>query len=89
MPASRDQLMETPIGRLDGCALALRCYDGCTRTAFVSMPLLAARHGQRLQLRHIIGRLRCRGCHRPPAAVTILDHVIDEEIPTWRVELLP
>jgi hypothetical protein len=49
---------------------------------------MAARYGRRLQLRHVIDKLRCSGCQRSPATVTILDHAIDDEVPTWRIDLL-
>ena len=48
-----------------------------------------ARSNDPLQLRAVLGRLRCARCKRRPARVVIMDHVADGAVPTWRVELVP
>jgi hypothetical protein len=68
-----DAFMETPIGKLQRCVLAIMCFDGCERLASCSLKRLATRYGSRLQLRAVLRRLRCSGCGRPPARVATSD----------------
>jgi hypothetical protein len=83
---SCDALMETPIGELIDCVLAVRCFEGCERPASCSLESVATRCGPEIQLRVVIRRLRCSGCRRPPARVAISDAAHGGA--TWRVELM-
>jgi hypothetical protein len=73
---------------LRDCVLSLGCHPGCERPVMLRLGAIA-RSSDRLQLRAIIGRLRCSRCKRRPARVVIMDHVADGALPTWRVELMP
>jgi len=86
---SREKFLDTPIGQLQDFALALECQAGCDRPATVSLKELAARYERRPQLRIVVARLKCTYCKRPPASVSICDHVSDGQAATWRVELVP
>lgn len=91
-PMTRDAFLETPIGKLQDCALHLLCFEGCERPAMCVLREMAARYGHRIQLRAAIRRLKCLGCKRPPAQVAISDSARvgpAEGFATWRVELVP
>jgi hypothetical protein len=84
----RDQLLETRIRELGAYVLSIRCPPGCERPSQLELSGLVAQAGH-LQLRAVLSKLRCTHCKRRPAAVTLLDHIIDGELPTLRVHLLP
>jgi hypothetical protein len=88
-PLSREELLDAPLLQLHGCSLSLTCFDGCTKPGSLKLQQMAASYGKGLQLRRALARLRCRGCRRPPAAVTICDHPTPDALPTWRVVLMP
>jgi hypothetical protein len=85
-PMDRDAFLEAPIGKLQDCVLAVRCFEGCERPAACSLRRVTIRCGPRIQLRLVIRRLRCSGCRRPPAGVAITDAANGGA--TWRVELM-
>lgn len=86
-PLTPDELLAAPLVQLLGCSLDLRCYEGCTRPAQISLQRMAAAHGARLKLRWLITRLRCSRCKRRPAEIAISDSDDNTRIPTWRVVL--
>jgi hypothetical protein len=73
-PLAREEMLDAPLLQLHGCSLSLTCFEGCTKPGSLSLQQMAASYGKGLQLRRALSRLRCRGCRRPPAAVTICDH---------------
>lgn len=88
-PLSRDELLDAPLLQLHGCSLSMRCYEGCTKPGSLSLQQMAASYGRGLQLKRALARLRCKGCRRSPAGVTICDHPTPNALPTWRVVLVP
>jgi hypothetical protein len=54
---SREELLATPIAELVACWVGVRCTDGCNRSSYIPLPLMAAKRGGRLLL----------GCRRPPS----------------------
>jgi hypothetical protein len=88
-PLTREQFLEAPLVQLYGCVLSLSCHEGCTRLASYPIRRMAADHGGRQQLRRAISRLRCSGCRRRPATVSIFDQPDERAAPTWRAWLVP
>jgi hypothetical protein len=88
-PLTREQFLEAPLVALYGCSISTTCFDGCLRVASIPIKPLAEKYGRSLQLQRVLARLRCSGCRRPPAQVTIYDHPGGERVPTWRVVLVP
>ena len=87
-PRSREALLETRVSALADCSLSLRCYPGCERPGSVELRPLVNQYGH-LQLRALLSKLKCSGCKRRPAEVTIFDHVFDYLPESFRVQLVP
>jgi hypothetical protein len=90
---TRDELLVTPIGELEGCWLGLRC-SGCTKSVYAPLKLWASRHGRRRRLGDVLAHLRCDHCKALPASAWLLDHPIEGgthggQAATWRVDLAP
>lgn len=86
--SERDEWLEARVGELADYALSLRCHTGCERLGLLPLSTIAQRYGH-LQLRAARAQLKCVGCKRPPAQITLLDHVFDGQLPSFRVQLLP
>jgi hypothetical protein len=87
-PLSRDEFLEARVATLADLVLSTGCHPGCGYQALLPLRGLIARCG-RLQLRAALSQLRCSRCKRRPARVTLLDHVVDGQLATFRIELLP
>ena len=76
------------LGRVRALRL-VGCHPGCDRPApLLRLRELGRRYGQ-LQLRAVLKQLRCTHCKRPTATVEIADHIVDNELSTFRIRLLP
>lgn len=85
---TREQMLEARVADLAGYVLSTRCHDGCERPALLRLRTLINRYG-RLQLRAVLKQLRCSRCKRPPARVEIADHIVDGELATFHLEVVP
>jgi hypothetical protein len=54
----RDAFLEAPIGKLQDCVLAVRCFEGCERPAACSLRRVMTRCGPRIQLRLVVAMFR-------------------------------
>lgn len=92
-PETREQLLASTVGQHLGCWLGIRC-GGCTKSAYIPLKLMAAKHGAHRRLDRVVARLRCAHCRSRPATVWLVDYPIENcdnggRVATWSVELLP
>jgi hypothetical protein len=85
---SRTELLEARVATLSHLVLSLTCYEGCEFRTLLPLHTIQRSHGH-LQLQAVVKRLKCSRCKRPPARATVVDHVVDDLIPTFRVEIMP
>jgi hypothetical protein len=91
-PKSRAELLETRICELVDCWVGVCCTDGCNRTSYLPLKLMAARQGGRTTLRGMLERLRCQLCRTPPSSSWVVDYPIESgdhggQTATWRVDI--
>ena len=84
MPAPNGPQTPTAATQLRDCSgwyVQATCRK-CSHVAAYPVAELATMYGQQISLWRLCTRLRCSRCHRPPAAVDLLDGV--ETAPTPR-----
>lgn len=89
---SREELLATPIAELVDCWVGVRCTDGCNRSGYLPLRLMAAKRGGRILLSDVVRRLRCEHCKTAPSSTWLVDYPIEGathggQVATWRVEL--